>query len=99
MGREPFPSWGPGRIVARGSQKNAVPAVALASGAPELPEPELGLAPETTPDVDPAPTAEPCIAAAAAPRPTPPTAGRAERDPPAQTVDREMPARAKSHRD
>jgi hypothetical protein len=86
-------------VSVRESQENTVPAVALASGAPELPEPERGLAPERTPDVDPAPTAEPCIAAAAAPLPTPPTARRAEGDPPAETVDREIPAIAKSHRD
>ena len=74
-------------------------AVALASGAPELPEPERGLAPETTPDVDPARTAEPCIATAAAPLPTPSTAGRAEGDLAAETVDREVAPKAKFHRD
>ena len=83
----------------RERQKKTVPAAALASGAPERPEPERGLAPETAPDVDPAPTAEPCTAAAGAPQSTPPAAPRAKRDPRAETVDRDIPANAKSHRD
>ncbi len=82
----------------RESQEITLPAVTLASGAPELPEPERGPAPETTPDFDPAPTARPCVTGAA-PIPTLPTAGRAEHDAPAETVDRETRARAKSHRE
>lgn len=83
----------------RESQEKTVPAVALASEAPELPEPERGLAPETSPDVDPALTAQPCIAPAATLQPTPPTARRAEMDPRAETVDGEIPAIAISDRD
>ena len=81
------------------SQENTVPAVAVASGGPELPETERGLVPETTPALDPTLTAEPGIATPAAPLPLPPTAGRAEGDPPAAAVDLEAAPKAKFRRD
>jgi hypothetical protein len=92
-------SAAPADVSVRESKENTAAAVALASGAPDLPEPHRGLAQETTPDVDPAATAEPCIATTAAPLPTPHTAGRAEGDPPAETVEREVAPKAKFHRD
>ena len=80
-------------VSVRQSQGNTE--AAFASEAPELPELKSGPAGETTPDLHPAPTAEPRRESAATPLPTPALAGHAERNPPMETVDPHIAARAK----
>ena len=64
-----------------------------------LSEPERGPAAETILDFHPAPTAEAWRPAAASPIATPPTAGRPDRDAPAETVAPAIPERATSGRE